>query len=433
MTTKASLRQDISKLDNSYVAGSTTTNITTNTSIVDSKLEGIGYHNDDVLNECWVWLNTTQNASVERTIEDYTGATGTISVRGANLAAESGSAAFEVHKRFRPSDIHDALEFAIDNQFDRIFEEIVSSTLHTQPNQSIYDIPSTIQKVFKVLIEDYINPEFEENILYLEGHSVDFSDWAVSTKPDGSDTATNITLTEYGSTDQQEKFTLGNDRLCKAVSSGSAGTHYWTAIVTPADFGGIELTYEELIYCKTTEEVKVTIVDDQGSTASSYHGGTGWERVRVTHSVTDSPTSLKAGITTAGNSVTFYRKYAILTRAETYVEKPPIEWTDWTEFNGQLRFGKIPLGDKVITVLGKNPLSTLSADTTTVDLTDSEAQILIHGALVYLYDQLRQQYSHMENNPYNEDVIYLQTKLNQMRKRYGMMGTGVQMSPCLRF
>ena len=419
-TDRESLRQAVSKADGSYVDFSTTTNITTDADIVDSKLEAIGFHTDSSLVEAWVWLDTTANPLVERTVESNTGSTGSMTVRGANLGSESGSVSGELHRRFRPSDIHDALEHAINTEYNYVFNEIVDITLHTTRHQLVYDLPSGIQSVVKVLLEDRFSPEFEENILWEEGYSVEFDGWDVSTKPNGSDAPTNITLSQYGGTPQQEQFTIFDDDWCKAVSNSSAGTHYWTTISTPSDYGGITLTYEEPIYCTTADEVKVTIVDDQGSTASAFHGGTGLEFLRVAHSVTDSPTSLTCGITTVGASVAFYRGRAILTRAETPVQREGIQINDWELFDGQIRFRTEPMLDRALILKGKRPLTSLTSDSSTIEIGEPQVKIIVRAALVYLYENLRQKYTHMEANPFNEDVIFQRARLNEMKSAHGM-------------
>ena len=420
-TSRAVLRQNVSKLDGSYNAGSTDTNIAnTGTLILDTKLEGIGYHHDDALNNYWVWLNTTANPTVERVIEDYAASTGQITARGANFATESASAAFEIH-RFRPGDIHNAILHAINTEFPTVNQQVLITTLHTHPHQLQYPIPTTIHDVRQVQVADIMGPNFQENILYAEGFSPDFSAWDSATVPTGSGAATNITLSKYGGTTQTAPFaaTFG-DYLCKCVSASSAGTHYWTALATPANYGGIKLTYEEWIYSLAATEYKVTIVDNAGSTVSSFHGGTGWERVRVTHSVPDAPTSLTAGITAAGNSLAAHRGQAILTRAENYVESGWTTLSNWRVFGDNVVFTEQPPPNRILQLVGTLPLTTLTADTTTIEVGEPEVEIITHAALLKLYSDLWNLHSGLDVNPYSDSVMRWDAELRRARHRHGM-------------
>ena len=419
-TTRTTARQEISKLDHSYASGTTTTNLTTSTALADTKLTAIGYHNNSSLLDAWVWINTTNNALIEKTIAAYTGSTGAITVRGPVFAAESATAAYEIHKRFRPSDIHDAINRSVQENYDVIFKEVENTTLFTSTGQRVYPVPTGVNDVWGVYLENRVSAEFDQNILHDAGASVEFSSWAVSTYPDGSDAATNITLSQYGTTGQQEKFTPFGQYLCKCVSAGSAGTHYWTTMSNPADFGGITTYYEEPIYCTTASEVQVRIVDDQGNTTSTAHGGTGLELVRVKHTTTGVPTSLQAGIVTAGNGVTFYRGRAIWTRAEYYTDSVWIPLEVGSVYNGNIHLGSQPPVDRFLLVRGKAPLSTLSTDTGTIEVGDPQVQIIYAGALLHLYRQLRQKGTQRSNNPYNEDVLYWEGELHRLKNRYGM-------------
>jgi len=417
------MRPAISKLDGTYYNFSTTTNVAASSVVlIDTKLEGIGLHEDDKLNNWWVWLNTTTNPSVERVIEDYTGAAGSITVRGANLAAESASVSGEIHQ-FRPSDIKDAFNHAIYKEYPFVYREIEDTTLHTHQYQTAFDVPSGIQDINTIQIETQMGYEFDGNILYLEGYSAGFEDWTASTKPDGSDAPTALTLTEYGANEDEEDFILYGTRSCKSVATASSTcSHYWTSVTSPAHFSGQTLTYEEKIYSKTASRIKVEIKDNVGSTASTtFHGGTGWEMVRATHTVTNGPTSLQAGVTVAsGTAFTFYRDQAILTRAERQVTNRWGNAGNYRVYGNVIRFSQAPTANRFLRVVGRLPLSEVGADTTTIEIGEPQVQIIYRAALIYLYDQYRSQRSGQADNPYNDDYVIQGISLNQARKLYGM-------------
>ena len=82
---------DINRKLGVYETFATTTNLAANTSVISTTLRDLGYDADDMLNGKWVMIAGTANDEVSRYIRDYTASSGTISVRGTALAAESGS------------------------------------------------------------------------------------------------------------------------------------------------------------------------------------------------------------------------------------------------------------------------------------------------------------------------------------------------------
>jgi len=91
-----------------YIKVATTTNITTNTSVVSTTLNSYDDGRDDYFNDWYVYINGTTNVGVSRKISDYATSTGTITVFGANLAAETGSKDVYV-TRYNPDHIKWAL------------------------------------------------------------------------------------------------------------------------------------------------------------------------------------------------------------------------------------------------------------------------------------------------------------------------------------
>ena len=74
-----------------YLQFATTTNIGAGTSIVSTELKSYDDGVDDYFNDWWVFIDGTTNAGVFRKVYDYATATGTLSVRGSNLTAETAS------------------------------------------------------------------------------------------------------------------------------------------------------------------------------------------------------------------------------------------------------------------------------------------------------------------------------------------------------
>ncbi|KKL20596.1 hypothetical protein LCGC14_2453860, partial [marine sediment metagenome] len=92
------LEQRLSETVDDWISVSTTTNITTNTSVISTNLNSYDFAQDDFFNDWYVWIDGTNNVGVERKISNYATSSGTITVYGAALAAESGAVTIRVAK-----------------------------------------------------------------------------------------------------------------------------------------------------------------------------------------------------------------------------------------------------------------------------------------------------------------------------------------------
>ena len=93
--TLLSLEQSFSEAIGDWLEFDTTTNITTNTSIISTTLNQYDEAEDDHFGgadtEWWVYITEGNNIGTLRRVSDYATATGTLTVYGANLAAETGA------------------------------------------------------------------------------------------------------------------------------------------------------------------------------------------------------------------------------------------------------------------------------------------------------------------------------------------------------
>jgi len=91
--TLLSLVQSLAEANGDWLTFSTTTNIAgSSTVVISTTLNQYDNASDDFFNEqYWFYLDSTNNASVLRKVKDYATATGSLTMYGANLAAESGS------------------------------------------------------------------------------------------------------------------------------------------------------------------------------------------------------------------------------------------------------------------------------------------------------------------------------------------------------
>jgi len=409
--TLSTLRQTIGQLTGSYYSFSTTTNIAASNLVVDSKLSNI-FYNDDELNDLyWLYLSTTNNPSVERTISDYAQSTGTMTVRGAVLSAETTSQTGELHK-FRPTDIKDALNQAIIREYKSVYKEVEDTTLFVVANQKAYTIPTTIRDLDAVYLEKSLGHQFEENILKDYGG---FDAWTLSTRPDGTDAATGMTLTQVTADDDMPvKSESGVKAVIDATTSAS---HYFTAVTTPADFDSQTTTFQMWVYCTTASRIRVGITDNASTSYSSYHSGNGWELLSATHTTTASPTSLKAGIfCTSGDAITIYYDEAVWTRDFRATEDSWELLRNWRVYNGTLYFPYVLPERHALRLVGRYPLTTLTTDASTVEIDPPQTDILIYSAIVILYQQYKARKAGSISADYDKDISYYLSLLEQAKR-----------------
>jgi hypothetical protein len=90
-TTLLSLEQLFNQAINDDLEFDTTTNITTDNSVISTTLKNYDGGADDYFNDWWVYITEGNNEGVNRYISDYANATGTLTVRGDALAAETAA------------------------------------------------------------------------------------------------------------------------------------------------------------------------------------------------------------------------------------------------------------------------------------------------------------------------------------------------------
>jgi len=413
MSTLATLRQEIGNRTKSYVAGTTTTTVTTDDQVIDSKLAGLGY-GDDYFNGWYVWINTTANASVRRLVEDYTDSTGALTIAGANLAAESAAGtAFELHK-FDPADILRAINNVLTKEYDAMFNEVVDITTTTAVKQTRYPIPTGVLSPPKqVLLEQALSWDFDENLLDNGG----FEDWTVDDVTDDWGVPTGMTETMA----DVDEITVKYGSYCakEIVTASTAASKYQT-ISTPANYDSQKLCLAFWVYCTTASRVKVEIKDNTGSTASSFHQGKGWERLVAVHNVCVSPTSVQAGVTCAsGTSITIYLDNAYLVRSSYYPSRYAKTIYNWHIEGNDIVLEEPLIADRALIVIGGYPFTALSADTDTLSPDDNRLEIIYSGAIFNLYKGLRAVQTGKTQNLYDDDISFWGGELARMKALYG--------------
>jgi len=116
-TSLATIDQRLQESLNDRISVVCTTAIAANTSIVSTNLLPFDGGNNDTFNTWWVYITDYANAGVERQIADYATTTGTITVRGGNLASDGASLATIEVTRTRRTNRVNAINRAIEEVY----------------------------------------------------------------------------------------------------------------------------------------------------------------------------------------------------------------------------------------------------------------------------------------------------------------------------
>ncbi len=139
------LEQELSENISDWIEVDTTTNISTNNSILSTSLNAYDDGRDDRFNLWWVYIMEGNNITVHRQISDYVTSTGTLTVRGAALLAEAGAVTIRLG-RYKRTDKVKAIQRAVKNVYPTLFKSVDNKTLVTGnelPNAHMDDWTST--------------------------------------------------------------------------------------------------------------------------------------------------------------------------------------------------------------------------------------------------------------------------------------------------
>jgi len=132
MPTKTLLELDQLLLEgiSDFISCNTTTNIAADNFIISTNLNAYDNSRDDIFNNWWVELNTTNNPSVDRKVKDYTASSGKLELYGAALAAESGAVTFRL-SRYSFEDRKNAIKRAIEEIYPAVYLPLENRELIT--------------------------------------------------------------------------------------------------------------------------------------------------------------------------------------------------------------------------------------------------------------------------------------------------------------
>lgn len=384
-------------------AWTTTSNIGAGTAIISTELRDYGFDDsgdagsgDDVFDGHWVIIKGSNNDGTVRRIKSYDASAGQLTIFGTNLSAESGSTDFEIHKH-SPTYLRQLLNTAGRTAFP-VIHVPVHRTLFTATSQRRYEVPSTIvSKPTAIWLEKSVPYNYTDTILSNGG----FEDWTSSTAD--SWTATTLDITEESSTTSPLNYAVfRDDNSVRCTSrSGSTGT-LLQSISSPSTHSGQRITLQVWVYCLTADivstAIKIGSTTNLGTAADGgLHEGTGWELLTHYEDSTITISSLDVGISvisSATDNTEFYVDEAVSVVGPTQEPQADLEllpnWlymptVEGSTLRNHVLFPYSLPERRLLRFEGKNYITSLSAESDTIEIGRPQTDLLYAYAATELY------------------------------------------------
>lgn len=354
-TTLPAARQEFSRrlqgTTPGYASFNTTTNIAANTSVISTALPNAGYTQDDYFgpdNAWWIIITSGDNSGVIRRITDYTGSTGTLTVSGAALAAESVAVSFELH-RYHPTILRQVLNDASRDAWPLLHIPVINESMFTVADVRRYPLPSPwtisagidpVKALRQVrLFRSPFADSYSENVLSNGG----FASWSGGAP--SSWTATNLTVTqEQATTSPRNYAVLSDSSSAKCAATASTAGDLTQTISSPSTYDGRSFACIVWVYSTTSARVFARLTLNASTTDSANHSGTGWEPLIVRGEATVALTTLSLGVrVSSGTAIIFFADEAIMLAGPYWPpfgeDEPLLGWTiesQYTASPGQI-------------------------------------------------------------------------------------------------
>jgi len=390
-TTFSAMRQDILR-PMGLVTGTVTTNLSSsNASVIDSLLTRRFSVNDYFNNRWFIQVTSQNNAGQIRRLTDYVASSGTLTAAGANWSADSSGATYEL-SAVDPSDVLSLYNEAREQVFPDISLVRDIETTVTGNRQHTYTVPSTMRRIDRVYLGNKRTAESGDNLL-LNG---DFEDWSSTTSCDNwAISGSGASVNQEAQTTNPENYAVlyGDNSARILVPSSIVTTLLQTYDSTSSSYTAVATEGQECnlaawVYCTTASRVSLYI----GSALSATHGGTGWELLKGSANLSATATSIAVGVSvSSGAAIPVFVDEVWMTLGQSEMtDIPYTELRNWEHVppvagasdGGVLRFSEILPDKRRIRIVGRDMLSSVSADSDTVEV-DGE---LLHP----LYDKVRQ-------------------------------------------
>ncbi len=390
-------------------AWTTTTNLATTAVIISTSLRDYGFDDllaagsgDDSLQNLWAIILGTNNSGTVKRIKSYDASAAQITVSGAVLASETGSTDFEIH-RYSPTLLREVLNSAARRAFP-LLHLPVTRTLFTAGNQVRYEVPSAIiGKPVRIYLDTGVLYTFANNILSnggFETYSSGFTGWSADA---------NLTVAQETATTTPVNYAVYRDYSAAKLTNGTTGTKrdFEQTISTPGTHTGLRVSFSIWVYCLEANSITTQISNDSGdvigtAAGGGVHGGTGWELLTQTMDYLTSTTTLKMGVSFiagASTGLAVYVDEAVCvvgpTQEPELPGEPLLSWEYVPQVQGTTLRSEVvfpgTLPDKCrLRFEGKGFLSTLTAETDTIEIATPQTDLWYAFAKRELYERLLQ-------------------------------------------
>jgi len=362
------------------VEAATTTNITTDDKVISTNLQD-DYGVDDTFNGWYVMLlndsdgSTSSNNGIVRRVEDYAGSSGQLTIAGANLSAEDETTDL-ILSRFNPDHVKSWYNRVRQNLFPEMAIIRDHQLLVTGQQQRRFLLPTTLRGKPTVVSVG----EWPSAAAVVENEVTDpgFENWTSATDPASwTVSGTSATVNQEEQTTGPRNYNVFRDDNAARVLGATSGATTLLQTVTPSvSTQAVEANFGIAVYATFTSPAITARI---ASTDGTAHGGTGWEILNVAANVAEATTvSVGVAVASSGAAATsHYVDEAILIMGQSEGIVPSWEellrW-DWIpnvaggSNNGYLELPYNLPEHYVVRVLGRDLLSSVSADTDTIEI-----------------------------------------------------------------
>lgn len=313
--------------------------------------------------------------TTSRTVTDYVASTGALTVAAvsANLTAEDEDVDCDLYI-FHADDIQRAYNRARQIVYPQIALVRDIETLVTGDRQVRYTVPSTIRRLDRLeLGQRYDASSIEENVFA----NPQFDDWASATSPDNwtiAGSGASVNQEDGNTSDAPNYAVLTGQYSARIVVPSSTLTTLLQTVTPDVATEGMECNVSGWVYCTTASRVSIRIAGNDGTA----HSGTGWEFIKHSQNLGATATNVAGGIVASSGAAipVFVDNMSMVIGQSEALEKPyrPILNYEYVppaagaSDGGIIYFHEILPAKHRIRLMGRDLLSSVSADTDTIEI-----------------------------------------------------------------
>ena len=374
----------------------TTTNITTNNSIVSLDLAK-RFGNDTHFVGWYVVVVVDSDGGTPanglgtdpRRVTAYTASSGTLTVDGAVLVAEDEAVTCHLYRDFHPVDILRAYNRARQNVFPQIGLVRELETMVTGQRQFLFTVPSTMRRIRRVSLGNRYDAGSVPETLLTNG---DFETWTNATTPGtwavaGSGASVNQ---EEQTSDPRNYAVLSGNNSARLAIPVSTETTLLQTVTPSVATEGVECSVSAWVYTNVASRVSIRIAGNDGSA----HGGPGGGLIKHSQNLGATATNVAAGIVaSSGAAMAAFVDEAVLVLGQSEVIDRPydpilnyehIPSVAGASDGGLLRFSQALPEKRRIRIVGLGLLSAVTVDTSTVEIDGEQLEPLYDYVRAYL-------------------------------------------------